>query len=352
MHIAKYSHEVALPLIAVFGGSLLALTFGLSEDLTLQPQIIGYGAAFASLIGISGYFIYRKITSSPYNYKSEALIALIGAIALLAIALSLKDPAQLGIANHLSLFGFGVGAMSAFMGSASLLRMALNLKQESTVCTWKKLALQKGSRIIEIGSNDKGVAILVRKYPQTQEQRFSAPDEELAYLISKKFKLNVVPPTCYVKGQNPYVLQQAVSLHRDTDGACQFGLCNAKSRQRCLLFNIITGRHDAHIFNSLLDGNKMMHEADNEDIGFTTSDSWLFTHMGNETIDQDLIEGLMRFTVKDLDAVFADFALRHGPVNELMQQNIRANFLKLQQALSTVTPCTVASLQLLFFGSN
>ncbi len=207
--------------------------------------------------------------------------------------------------------------------------------------------------------------------------------DQIAFLISNRLNLNVVPVTIAIEGykdlinqileddddrryfisQNGYEgvsVQEGVEAHQDqlhldkammenspaaeTDLLAKLDadqLCNA------IFFNIITGRRDAREENSLIDRCNRIVEFDNEFIGLEKTDSWLLDFFPNFILPQKPIANLLSKDISIIDGVFKDMShfpsctiwdrkeKCYVPFNpKKIQETIFANFKMLRDFLS------------------
>ncbi len=346
-----------ITLAAMFGGLHAHL-----GQMTSSPLFVVYGGALTLAIGAASYFAHRKIAST----EGKGLITF---LAIAALTLCLADPSGLGISTHLNLFGFGLGAGLLTLLAVHAIKTAFAKKKSKEtqepveLSTFKPLSPLKLSEITEVASKIKdwrecpvestrdvsvgylpgnSAPVLFRKTPYLAGDRLRAPQEEFVYLISQRLELNCVPTTVFVnEGTTPFVLQQAVTLSK---APMAHDNASTTSVQQALFLNIIVGRRDAHTLNSVVDNQNNLNEIDNESIGFTTTDSWIFEAYGTTLIDQTLIDKLSKFSGADLEAVRLEFSTRHPGVT-VNTENISSNFENLLIQLNSATYLRISDLR-------
>ena len=213
-------------------------------------------------------------------------------------------------------------------------------------------------RDIVIGSNKEGNKIFI-KSTTGKRMRINAQyskRDQLAYMISHRLNLGVVPPTMACEGyQNilgrssiakklhdceGVVIQEGVPLHSNQFHMDKNSLiseeecykikakfsekdaekvinenCNRVISKlslkvndicRTAIFNIIVGRRDADRRNSVVDTNGNIKEIDNENIGSTKTSSWLFDVFSECILDRKLIDNILTIEDSQLDNIFKD----------------------------------------------
>jgi hypothetical protein len=353
--VQKYRTEIVigvalLTLACMFGGM-----HGQFAGISAHPQAFALGLALTGALSVAGYFIHRKIDA---KYSAP----LIGIMALGVLGLGMA-----GMGSHLNLLGFGVGVGLVSLLAIQAIKMANERKKTSEkeqtpnatpetlpqavvplnipltnvpefnamrelaqkINRWATATEVTCTRSVERGyTPDSSAPQLFVKRPTEEANHTNSPYEELAYLLSKKLELNCVPPTMFVPGKDPFILQGAIDVAPTSADQ------DPESAQRALFLNIIAGKRDGHIYNSVTDKHNNIWEIDNEGVGYLGSDSWMFGRFRSLTLDPKLIASLSRFKESDLDEVFEDFSSRHRDVGVPMD-NITRNFNNLQLALKS-----------------
>lgn len=251
------------------------------------------------------------------------------------------------------------------------------------------------NREIVLGkSKNRNDQILIKKPPCSKNyyiRSYLAKQEQLAYLISERLGLNVVPAVVAIEGfdkeidkisetvrkhlttgsgQDRYqgvVVQKKVNAHFILERLDHVhsgiipriislilslfrGLffsisLNQKQLAKAVLFNIISGRTDARRDNSMIDSTGKVMEIDNEYIGSNKSNSWLFDAFSDHILSKDVIDGFLETDSSIIEDVFKDFGRRYSkerfwcPVDDQYNSidqsrtNILNNFKRLQAFL-------------------
>lgn len=328
----------------IVAGSIVAVFHSHFGDLVSHPQILGYGAGITALLGVSSYLINKKMHQHTSNTQLKTLMVVIGVTFLAVLALSIVDPAHIGIKDHRNVFGFGVGASVAallLVGAAISTRQTAtdkeiqSLRDLRTQLTWTTSQKQT-NRVIQLGKNPKNqcVEAFIKVYKTSNLQKWG-PFEELAYLISEKLEFHVVPPTTCIQDTNQrlVVLQKAIhpASTQHHHAGNNLNMINMKSMSRCLLFNLVVGRHDGSKENTVEDQDSHLYEVDNERIGYAKCSSWIFDSFGDQVIDPSAIDNLMRFSERDLEEVFTNFRQKHP--KGTIPKNIKLNLQKVKEKL-------------------
>lgn len=193
-------------------------------------------------------------------------------------------------------------------------------------------AARRGSgREIYIGSHA-GLHKLFIKEPVEQIYRQPyAKQDQLAFMISHRLKLGVVPPTMACEGYKSIldrtsqvfksrfpdlkgvVIQEGIEGIEGIESVegvehvipSQF-LANQKDNNICqaIIFNIIVGRMDGGPNNSIIDKDGKIHEFDNETIGAEKTDSWLSNEFPDVILNQQLIDHLLAVEDSLIENIF------------------------------------------------
>jgi len=245
--------------------------------------------------------------------------------------------------------------------------------------------------ILGKGKNDQ---ILIKKPPCSKNcliRSYMAKQEQLAYLISERLNLNVVPAAVAIEGFNEeidkisetvrkrlttssgqdryqgVVVQKKVNAHfilerlGNTQGGVLSSIIswslsffrglffsislNHKHLSKAVLFNIVAGRTDARRDNSMFDSAGKVMEIDNEYIGRDKTSSWIFGAFPDHILSRDVIDAFLDTDSSVIEDVFKDFGRRYSrnrfwcPVDrqynsiDQSRTNILNNFLRLQAFL-------------------
>lgn len=202
------------------------------------------------------------------------------------------------------------------------------------------------ARQIVIGSNTKGDKIFI-KQPIGKTACISQPyakQEQLSFMISHRLNLGVVPVTMACEGyqsiwhRSSTLIKAQLGVHEGSKGVVvqegvvlfpnQFHMHQDRLKKsseegtrviaelaldidqicKALLFNIIVGRRDAGRRNSVIDQFKNIQEVDNENIGNTKTDSWLFESFAECSVSQKVIDDLLKIEDGVFENIFKDLA--------------------------------------------
>lgn len=218
------------------------------------------------------------------------------------------------------------------------------------------------TREFNIGKNKEKHAQIYIKAPTGKNifnRQKHAKNEQLAYLISHRLNLNVVPITVAIEnflefedvlpkwmlkfakvGCRPQtyetsfagvVIQEGVVLTENQDKFNQAALDHHQV-QRAVLFNVITGRMDSGPNNTVIaEGNKMM-ELDNEQLGAQAagySTSWLITEYQDMVFTDGVIAEFLSKPAGTVEGIFTEMQHFNFPVS--VQKNITNNFQQVRE---------------------
>jgi len=198
------------------------------------------------------------------------------------------------------------------------------------------------SRHFRIGSDAAGQNQVFIKYPVGKHvfiRQERAKNEQLAFLISHRLDLGVVPPTMALEGsaneieavfpksvwknaklgwdpkthENSYagvIVQEGVSLEQNPSPPASWDRTQV---QKAIIFNFITGRFDAGSNNTVVCQSGKIMELDNERLGFSMTDSWLISEFSEMTFDAAMIDDLLSKPANAVENVFEEMrAFRFG----------------------------------------
>jgi hypothetical protein len=214
------------------------------------------------------------------------------------------------------------------------------------------------TRYLQLGYKDKEIVLFVKvpSWKLYHRIKSKAALDQLAFLISHYLKLNVVPVTIALEGYESIVkkyvpekiykrcmmmedygfkgtIAQKVIKTKDSEPNCDLTNVDLENIHRCLMFNIITGRKDARIDNSIVDLDNNLFEIDNEDIGFNTTDSWLLHKFKDDIINEKLVDHMLTFNVSIIDDVFDKMS--QFTISNNIKKIIKDNFLRVLTILRT-----------------
>lgn len=218
--------------------------------------------------------------------------------------------------------------------------------------------------IITVGNATQESKIFVKKpYNVRARLRFPlAKSEQLAFLVSHRLDLHVVPTTLAVECckktiqkrfpaefskflQNGFddtcegvVIQEGVprspeQLHMDeTIPASSLSLSlDMDQIHRAIILNIILGKVDAARRNTVVDEHQRVMEIDNEEIGRGKTSTWMFIPFSHTVIDKKIINDILRYDVSVIEDIFSDMEYFDFP--EEFMANIKGNFTRLHEFL-------------------
>jgi hypothetical protein len=159
-----------------------------------------------------------------------------------------------------------------------------------------------------------------------------AKNEELAYIISHRFGLEVVPPTMALENYQDqmeqmlpkFVLEKAKSGINEQDQLCynnvviQEGVTNLSKQasrinpihvQKAILLNILLGRADAKEKNTVITNNGQCMEVDNEYIGHEFTNSWLCSQFADRSFDPEIVQQFLSHSPDHLQTIFRSFSV-------------------------------------------
>ncbi len=318
---------------------------------------------------------HLPFSASAFNYKTlyeQSSLRRIGAIALAVIALVLfikiKSKASQPISNI---------KPAEFSPLIQKINKVVRFKQFNPT-----MQTSISSRDILIGTSgewfSKPKTTLFFKTPGgkhafIRSQRAVA--EEIAFLISHRLELNVVPPTmclsytyaietspgnydwenskvenhplCQFLSHRHFhrhhnsgmgtVVQQAIDLDPCQPSSENFSVekagLNIFQVQKAILFNLITARIDSAAKNTLINSRQELIEHDNERIGWKKSDSWLLTAFADTLITKEIKQMILNKTIDSITSVFED--MNHFTSAQLYQEQIIKNFEKIKDFFQT-----------------
>lgn len=248
-------------------------------------------------------------------------------------------------------------------------------------------------REIVLGKSRDGKEQILIKSPPSSKRFFIrsrlAKQEQLAYLISERLGLKVVPAAVAIDGfkeeidkisetvrkhlhprsgnDDRYcgvVIQKKINTHFILEhlekGGTPFRIIswflswfpswfplgwNQKQLSKAILFNIVAGRTDGRGDNSVIDTYGKVMEIDNEYIGSDKADSWLFSAFPDHILSKEVIDAFLETDSSIIEDIFKDFDRRYPKLpfwNGLDQKfnikdesrtNILNNFQRLQTFL-------------------
>jgi hypothetical protein len=195
----------------------------------------------------------------------------------------------------------------------------------------------------EFGNNPIYIKVGTPPVGSTSQNPPLARNEELAFIISHRFDLAVVPPTMALENYQPqieqmlpkFVLEKAKSGINEQNELCydnvviQEGVANLSQQisrinpiqaQNAILLNILLGRSDAAEKNTVITKNGQCMEVDNEYIGHESTNSWLCSHFANQTFDPGIVQQFLSHPPATLEHIFRSF-----PVDPKVQKRITTN---------------------------
>jgi len=245
-------------------------------------------------------------------------------------------------------------------------------------------------REIVLGKTEGGEEQILIKKPPLSKNFFIrsrlAKQEQLAFLISERLGLNVVPPAVAIEGFSPeidkisetvrkhlvtgscdnryqgIIIQKKIDPHGilerlDKEGVlfrviswslswfqsfCSSLSLNQMQISKAIIFNIVAGRTDGRADNTVIDSNGKIIEIDNEYIGSKKSQSWLFTAFSDHVLSKEVVKAFLESDSSIIEDIFEDFDRRYpklpfwNPVDrkfnseDQSKTNILNNFQRLQ----------------------
>lgn len=229
------------------------------------------------------------------------------------------------------------------------------------------------TRNVRCGTDANGKKLVFVKIVQQFSPYFSVPErdadtinERLTYLISKKLSLHVVPTTkvvsraevynffndsekirsklqdaLYDERVNSVVLQRAVDtskpqFHLDPRAEQNdLNMINKESILKAIIFNLVVGRRDVRVCNSVLDENLCVYEVDNEDVAHEPKrwepPCWLFRQFKNLEITDDIKDLILPQDPQTISLIFKKLASKGHVYNGEIVNKINHNYFKLQK---------------------
>lgn len=229
----------------------------------------------------------------------------------------------------------------------------------------------RNTRDICIGSDVNGQHKIFIKSPGGKNlfiRQLRAKNEQLAFLISHRLQLGVVPSTIALEGyqdkietvlpkpmwehakvgcdpktyKNSYagvVIQEGVSLEENQDNFNRNSL-DPDQIQKAVIFNLIAGRVDAGRANSVIAKSGKLMEVDNEKLGYSSlssdrsisSDSWLLSEFAEMTFSTEVIHKFLSQPIDTVRQVFEEMEVFN--FDQSTKTNITRNFNKLREFFS------------------
>lgn len=249
-------------------------------------------------------------------------------------------------------------------------------------------------REIVLGKSQDGKEqILIKQPPMSKNflvRSRLAKQEQLAYLISERLGLKVVPAAVAIEGfkeeidkisetvrkrlitgsgnerYQGVVIQEKINAHfilghLEKKGVlfrviswclswfqCLFSSLSLNQKQisKAILFNIVAGRTDGHVDNTVIDTNGKVMEIDNEYIGNGKTSSWLFSAFPDHILCKEVIDAFLETDSSIIEDVFKDFERRYPKlpfwnardekfnIQDKSKSNILNNFERLQTFLN------------------
>lgn len=180
------------------------------------------------------------------------------------------------------------------------------------------------------------------------ENQPQAKHEQLAFIISERFDLKVVPPTIalenYQEQEIDHMLPNIVlektksDTHSYNGVVIQEGVSNCSKQpgrvdrtqvQKAILLNVLLGRGDAGIQNTVITNTGECMEVDNEYLGSEETNSWLCTHYEDQIFDGEIIRQFLSHPTAILEDIF-----RSHRVEPKIEKRIRTNLNSMRQFFS------------------
>ncbi len=248
----------------------------------------------------------------------------------------------------------------------------VSFKDFNPGCRHHEDELPHCTREIIMGSTPNQENAIFIKFPMGKHifvRQKRAKNEQLAFLISHRLALNVVPITMALEGyeqlitslvpqsiserlkqgmsplnplENNYagvVIQEGLLLHKNQLHVKKnplmsfetFGL-DMDQVHRAVLFNLIVGRMDADRHNTIIDSSKKIMEHDNEKLGAKHSDSWLLNTFAETIISRKVLDDFLNHDVSLIKEVFQE--MKQFDFEPTLEPLIIENFEKIHQFLS------------------
>lgn len=232
------------------------------------------------------------------------------------------------------------------------------------------------SRYISYCSDKNRENIIFIKMPKIRayhRNKHYAKLEELAFIISSKLKLNVVPitiaPEYHEDIIEEYIAQnkRSFQLSNTYEGTVVQDGVNKNTKQihinnerkitkedltsyldidqvhKAIIFNIITGRHDGTKVNTVIDVSKGIMEVDNEAIGQRTTNSWLPGYYMETEIKKEIVEEFLSHGESIIEEILAN--TKHMNIDERTEKNIKENFMRLRELFGGKKPIKINDLK-------
>ena len=303
---------------------------------------------------VEGYFDLSSGACLATALKIASYATLIIPVVVLAIKAYLQCSAR-NTHNRPAVIRFCANH-PAFSG---LLQKAQNLVH------FENIGFRNGvnSRMFCIGSDAHGQNKLFIKSPMGKHiftRQLRAKNEQLAFLISRRLQLGVVPPTIALEGyqdkieavlpksmikyakvgcdpqthKNSYagvVLQEGVLLEKNQDNFDKTTL-ELDQVQKAIIFNLITGRIDAGRNNTVIAQCGKLMELDNEKLGQMSSDSWLLSEFAETTFSTKVISSFLSKPTDTVRGIFEEMEIFN--FDQSTKTNITRNFDKIREFFS------------------
>lgn len=189
-------------------------------------------------------------------------------------------------------------------------------------------------------------------------RQLRAKNEQLAFLISHRLKLGVVPPTIAIEGykdkietilpksmlkyakvgcdpqthENSYagvIVQEGVLLEENQDNFSRDSL-DLNQVQKAVIFNLITGRIDAGRNNTVIARSGKLMELDNEKLGQRlSSDSWLLSEFAEMTFSPETINDFLSKPIHTVRQVFEEMNV--FVFDQHIKANVTGNFDRIRE---------------------
>ena len=297
-----------------------------------------------------GYF---DLTSNAPVFKALKTFSF-ATLAIPAIALAVKAYLQhVSRASHIK--KINLQAYQSFCKNhpefSSLLQKMQNLVK------FEDVDFRNGinSRRFHIGSDAIGENKVFIKFPLGKHiliRQTRAKNEQLAFLISHRLNLGVVPVTIAPEGfahsidavlppsilqyvkvgcdfkthQDSYkgvVFQEGILLEEDQTLSNRDSLDLAQI-QKAVLFNLITGRTDAQPNNTVVAQFGKIMELDNEKLGLSITDSWLLREFSELSFDPAVINDFLSKPTHTITKIFEE--MNAFNFDQSMKATISENF--------------------------
>lgn len=221
--------------------------------------------------------------------------------------------------------------------------------------------------ILATDSRDKNYYIKMPKLKRYTSYGNRSDCDALAWLVNHFLKFNTVPMTVslqqHAKTVNKYIydinIRQQLALFYDkyeylgstiqeliesTVDIENNKKVDISSAHKAILLNIILGRNDADIHNSVVTTNGLVYDVDNELIGGVTTGYWLIPKVKHSTISQDIIDQLLSCDIPNLLKVYRLASLSIPDYMNDIITNICDNYCRLVSFVSSVPTVKVSDL--------